>query len=67
MATPKHTGRFVITHNPTTVWVATCGRHFTATGATYETAEDEWRKHVHAVTGKAPRPLGDKTVERWMP
>lgn len=49
-----------------TEWRARCGHHAEWFGPTYEAVEDEWRKHVHAEMGFAPKPMGDK-VDRWMP
>jgi hypothetical protein len=67
MSKPKHYGNFKIVDREPTVWMASCGRHFTATGATYAEAEDKWRQHVHAETGTAPEAWGDKSVPRWTP
>lgn len=52
-------------HNPLT-WRLRCDCKEAWTAPTYEQAEDEWRKHVHAVRGIAPAPMGD-TSERWQP
>jgi hypothetical protein len=49
-----------------TLWRAICGRHLRWDGPTYEAVEDEWRKHVHAETGTAPAPMGNRNG-RWMP
>ena len=66
MSALKHGCSFVIVSRDPNVWRATCGRHQTWDGPTYEVVEDEWRKHVHAETGTAPNPCGDKTG-RWEP
>lgn len=51
--------------NTQQTWRARCKCREEWTGPTYEFAEDEWRKHVHALTGKAPRPMGGKDG-RWV-
>jgi hypothetical protein len=35
-------------------------------GPTYDSVEDDWRRHVYELTGTAPAPFGNKTG-RWMP
>ena len=66
VSTQKHSGSFAIISRGPNVWQAKCGRHAVWTGPTYEAVEDEWRKHVHAETGKAPAPCGKKEG-RWEP
>ena len=51
--------------NSLQTWRVRCScRRAEWTGPTYEYTEDEWRKHVHSLTGKAPSPAG-KTEGRW--
>ena len=64
MSKPKHSGHFEIVSRNPNVWLASCGRHFKAVADTYAQAEDEWRKHVHAETGKAPEAWGDTTAAK---
>jgi len=47
-----------------TNWHAVCGCKQSWDGKTYEVAEDEWRMHVRALTGQAPRPCGN-LEGRW--
>jgi len=47
-------------------WTATCACRMAWSDATYEAAEDQWRRHVHKVTGRAPTPAGNKSG-RWTP
>lgn len=49
-----------------TSWLATCKCKTRFTEATYEATEDKWRRHVHAVTGTAPKPMGGQ-LGRWTP
>ena len=56
----------IIRRNPN-VWQAKCGRHAEFLGASYEEVEDEWRKHVYAETGEAPKAWGSSTDNRWQP
>lgn len=49
-----------------TQWLGKCARHAKFAGPSYEVVEDEWRKHVHAETGSAPKPMGNK-ADRWQP
>jgi hypothetical protein len=64
--TTKHRVTVEIVSRDPNVWLASCGRHAKWTGPTYEAVEDDWRRHVHAETGTAPKPLGAKD-NRWMP
>lgn len=49
-----------------TQWQARCACREKWSGKTYEAVEDGWRQHIHALTGRAPRPCGEKGG-RWMP
>ena len=53
-----------------TLWLGSCGSQRTSHARwakpTWQEVEDEWRKHVHEVTGTAPDAMGD-TEGRWMP
>ena len=49
-----------------TLWEARCGRHTMFFAATYALAEDAWREHVYAETGRAPKPTGS-SEGRWNP
>jgi hypothetical protein len=67
----KHEGSFTIVwrndDNTKRTWRAKCNCKFGVwEGPEYEVVEDEWRKHVHAATGKAPKPCGNK-AGRWEP
>lgn len=53
-------------NNRATTWVGRCGRHVTFVGPSYEDIEDQWRRHVHAMTGKVPSPQGNQE-NRWTP
>ena len=70
MSDLKHGALFTViargADNVATRWQAQCGHHATFVAESYEAVEDEWRKHVHAETGSAPKPCGDKT-NRWEP
>lgn len=66
MGAMKHGASFEIIERNPNVWLAKCGRHANFTGATYEEAEDKWRRHVHDETGVAPKPMCG-TEGRWMP
>jgi hypothetical protein len=66
MSAAKHNMSAQIISRSPNVWRVKCGRHDEWTGPTYEAVEDEWRRHVHAETGKAPEPCGDKDG-RWTP
>lgn len=50
--------------NTQRTWRARCGCSQKWTGPEYEIVEDEWRKHVHTLTGVAPKPCGSKEA-RW--
>lgn len=49
-----------------TSWLAACSCGSKWVAPSYEAAEDEWRKHCHALTGIAPKPMGVKQG-RWSP
>lgn len=68
MSAPKHGCSFeVVERNANRVatsWLGTCTCKQRWTGASYEETEDKWRQHVHAETGKVPRPCGSQ-ADRW--
>lgn len=49
-----------------TAWAASCSCGEMYVGRSYESVEDQWRKHRWEVTGIAPVPMGRKT-RRWKP
>ena len=66
VVTSPHAFRAWIKSRDPNVWATHCNCGEVWTEGTYEAGEDQWRKHVHAVTGKAPKPMGDR-ADRWAP
>jgi hypothetical protein len=70
MSTSKHGCSFEIIRRDQngrgSRWLASCACKTRWDGATYQEVEDEWRQHVHGITGKAPSPTGGDEG-RWMP
>lgn len=68
MTQGKHGASFEIIergpNNSWQTWLATCKCKQRWTDATYEAAEDKWRRHVHENTGIAPQPMGNR-AGRW--
>lgn len=65
-AESKHGISVTIIRRDPNVWRGRCDCGPKWDGPTYEAVEDEWRKHVHARTGKVTKPWGDKEG-RWTP
>ena len=66
ISVPGHPWSANVTADLATFTVS-CGHHGLFVGQTYEHVEDAWRAHVHAATGIAPAPMGDRTTPRWTP